>query len=63
VTALAKGTELLQPIQPEDIIVSPRGGHSDFIPLSPYDCVEDNVGKSSLFLSKYTFNMEVASIL
>jgi hypothetical protein len=60
VTAQAEGTELMQPIESEDITVSPRG-HSDFITLSPNDSMEDDVGKSSLFLYTCTFNMEVAT--
>ena len=59
----AEATEL-QPMQPEDtcIIVSSRGGSSNFINLSPYDSMEDDIGKNSLFLYTCTFNIEVATI-
>ena len=57
----AEATELLQPMQPEVtcITVSSRGGSSNFINLSPYDSMEDDIGKNSLFLYTCTFNIEV----
>ena len=48
-----EGTELPQHTQPEDV-VSPRGGPTDFISLSPYESMEDDdVGKNSLFLCMF----------